>query len=131
MGDEKRKSPSKKGKENSPKKENIDVQEVVKLPEVESKKVDSKEKPGSLNDDTKQTKKRAVEKPNQMQDKEEVYNIEALVEKKGSKYLVQWENFPVDHNTWEPRSSIPDFILQVVKYPHLFPLQNIFLSLVL
>eukprot|EP00092_Neocalanus_flemingeri_P029705 GFUD01032252.1.p1 GENE.GFUD01032252.1~~GFUD01032252.1.p1 ORF type:complete len:727 (+),score=284.09 GFUD01032252.1:67-2247(+) len=44
---------------------------------------------------------------------EDVYNVEALVEKKGSKYLVKWENYPADQNTWEPKSSIPDFI---VKY---------------
>merc|ERR1712218_157606 len=43
---------------------------------------------------------------------EEVYNVEALIEKKGSKYLVKWENFPDDQNTWEPKSSIPDFILK-------------------
>merc|ERR1711892_1336055 len=43
---------------------------------------------------------------------EDVYNVEALIEKKGSKYLVKWENFAEDQNTWEPKSSIPDFILQ-------------------
>jgi len=40
------------------------------------------------------------------------FTVEALVEKKGSKYLVKWENYPSDQNTWEPRSSIPDFILK-------------------
>ena len=44
---------------------------------------------------------------------EDVYNIEALMEKKGSKYLVKWENFPEDQNTWEPKSSIPALILKV------------------
>merc|ERR1712130_874813 len=43
---------------------------------------------------------------------EEVYNIEALIKKKGSKYLVKWEDYSTEHNTWEPKSSIPDFILQ-------------------
>merc|ERR1712130_804212 len=43
---------------------------------------------------------------------DDVYNIEALTEKKGSKYLVKWENFPEDQNTWEPKSSIPDYILK-------------------
>merc|ERR1712013_512334 len=96
----------------------VGVEEKIKTPiKKENKKatnkLDSKEKSGSSNIDTKHTaKKNAVEKPEQKQDKEEVYNIEALVEKKGLKYLVQWENFTVDHNTWEPRSSIPDFILQ-------------------
>ena len=44
---------------------------------------------------------------------DDVYNIEALVEKKGSQYLVLWENYPTDQNTWEPRDSIPSFILKV------------------
>merc|ERR1712106_960356 len=43
---------------------------------------------------------------------EDVYNIEALVEKKGSKFLVKWENWPSDTNTWEPKASIPAFILK-------------------
>merc|ERR1711936_1425178 len=43
---------------------------------------------------------------------EDIYNIESLVEKKGSKYLVKWENYPSEQNTWEPRSSIPKFILK-------------------
>ena len=115
--EDKRKPPIKKENKKARNKEDIVVEEVVKLTEVKSKKLDLKEKSGSSNIDTKHTaKKNAVEKPEQKQDKEEVYNIEALVEKKGLKYLVQWENFTVDHNTWEPRSSIPDFILQVGKY---------------
>ena len=44
----------------------------------------------------------------------DVYNIESLVKKQGSKYLVKWENFPSDQNTWEPKSSIPKFILKVL-----------------
>ena len=44
---------------------------------------------------------------------EDIYNIEALVDKKGSKYLVKWENFPHAQNTWEPKSAIPPFIIKV------------------
>jgi len=43
---------------------------------------------------------------------EDIYNIEALVSKKGTKYLVKWENFPHEQNTWEPRSAIPPFIVK-------------------
>lgn len=53
---------------------------------------------------TKKTKPAPVE--------EDVYNVEALMEKKGSKYLVKWENWPADQNTWEPKSSIPAFIVE-------------------
>ena len=45
-------------------------------------------------------------------EEEDIYTIEALVAKKGSKYLVKWENFPSDQNTWEPRSAIPPFIVK-------------------
>ena len=46
-------------------------------------------------------------------DDEPVYNIEAILAKAGSTYLVKWENYPDDQNTWEPRSSIPDLVVQV------------------
>ena len=49
---------------------------------------------------------------------DEVYSIEALKEKDGDKFLVKWDNFSEDENTWEPRSSIPDYILQVSKPNH-------------
>ena len=42
-----------------------------------------------------------------------VYTIESLVEKKGTNYLVKWENFPESQNTWEPSSAIPSSILKV------------------
>ena len=48
-----------------------------------------------------------------MLQEEDIYTIESLVAKKGSKYLVKWENFPHDQNTWEPRSAIPPFIVKV------------------
>merc|ERR1711892_785381 len=54
---------------------------------------------------TKKTKKAAMKK-------EDVYNIESLVKKNGAKYLVKWENYPADQNTWEPKVSIPGFILK-------------------
>merc|ERR1719481_1245394 len=40
------------------------------------------------------------------------YNIESLLQKKGSKYLVKWESYSEDYNSWEPKTSIPEFILQ-------------------
>ena len=69
--------------------------------------------------DTQETKKKHLvngssTKTEQLVE-EEVYNIEALVKKKGSKYLVKWEDYSEEHNTWEPKAAIPDFILQVNK----------------
>jgi hypothetical protein len=46
-------------------------------------------------------------------EKEDVYIIESLIKKKGSKYFVKWENYSEELNTWEPASSIPHFIVQV------------------
>jgi len=57
------------------------------------------------NKDRKKSKKRIQQTVGE-------YNIESLMKKKGNKYLVKWENFPEDQNTWEPRSSIPDHILK-------------------
>ena len=48
----------------------------------------------------------------------EEYIIESLVKKDGNKYLVKWENFPVAQSTWEPRSSIPKFLLEVIMLIH-------------
>ena len=42
----------------------------------------------------------------------DLYTIESLVKKKGSKYLVKWENYSDDQNTWEPISSIPKDIIE-------------------
>ena len=44
---------------------------------------------------------------------EEEFNIESLLHRKGSKYLVKWEGYGSEYNTWEPKTSIPDLILQV------------------
>ena len=70
----------------------------------ESKSTKSETKKTELKDTVKKTKQKQTP---------DVYNIEALVEKKRSKYLVKWENYPADQNTWEPKSSIPGFILKV------------------
>ena len=51
---------------------------------------------------------------------DDVYIIESLREKKGNQFLVKWENYSEDENTWEPRSSIPDNILQVCTKNKIF-----------
>ena len=73
---------------------------MFKLSQTTPKKTEKKEKPKKV--------------------KEEVYIIEMLVKREGNKYLVKWENFPVAQNTWEPRASIPKFILEVIMSPSLF-----------
>jgi len=54
-------------------------------------------------------KKKKTTKVTQDQD---VYIIESLREKKGNNFLVKWENYPEEENTWEPRTAIPGFILK-------------------
>jgi len=78
------------------------IKETEKIKEFKAKK-----------DDTQKSETTNVEKKKKPATKQnDVYNIETLIEKKGSKYLVKWENYPEDQNTWEPRSSIPAFILK-------------------
>ena len=66
-----------------------------------------------------QTKPEKKNKAKKAQSEE--YIIESLVKKEGNKYLVKWENFPVAQSTWEPRSSIPKFILEVNSLSFIFP----------
>jgi hypothetical protein len=47
---------------------------------------------------------------------DEVYNVEALLEKRGYKYLVKWENYPEVYNSWEPRFALPEHIVKVDIY---------------
>jgi len=90
--------------------------EVEIKEEEESKGTESKPTKGEGETKAKpqKVKKKAVKptKKSKPPLTDDVYNIEALTEKKGSKYLVKWENFPEDQNTWEPKSSIPDYILK-------------------
>jgi len=44
---------------------------------------------------------------------EEEFIVESLLEKKGSKFLVKWEQYSAEWNSWEPKSGLPEFI---VKY---------------
>ena len=39
--------------------------------------------------------------------------IEALLDKRGYKYLVKWKNYPEVSNSWEPRFILPQFIVKV------------------
>ena len=43
----------------------------------------------------------------------DVYIIEYLKEKKGSKYLVKWENRHESENSWELKNKIPSSVLEV------------------
>ena len=86
------------------------VRETKEVPEVKVlENTKSKRKAIMVETKVGEKKKKAISKHN------EVYNIESLVEKKGSKYFVKWENYPANQNTWEPRSAVPPFILKVKK----------------
>ena len=63
----------------------------------------------------KSGKNQPAKKKNPVSDakpKAKTYIIESLVERKGEKYLVKWESYPPEQNTWEPRANIPKFITQ-------------------
>ena len=84
---------------------------------VKEKKAELVEEEGSVK--TENQKKKKEPKPSKKTKKpaapvqEEVYIIESLIKKNGSKFLVKWENYPEDQSTWEPKASIPEFILKV------------------
>ena len=69
----------------------------------------------SIDNHTKveKAKKTKIKDSEKKLEEEEVYLIESLLKKKGSKYFVKWENYSDQHNTWEPRSSIPSNIIEV------------------
>ena len=58
----------------------------------------------------------ASEKDKLITTDDEVYNVEALLEKRGYKYLVKWENYPEVYNSWEPRFALPEHIVKVHIY---------------
>ena len=58
----------------------------------------------------------ASEKDKLIATDDEVYNVEALLEKRGYKYLVKWENYPESFNSWEPRFALPEHIVKVNIY---------------
>merc|ERR1712129_685830 len=79
-------------------------EEVEKITEPKEAKVDSPKKTN------KEPKPKKEKKPSQI--KEDVYIIESLTKKNGSKYFVKWENYSHEFNTWEPKASIPEFIVK-------------------
>ena len=62
---------------------------------------------------SKQPEKKKKEAKVQEDPEDDVYIIESLKEKKGNSFLVKWENYSEEENTWEPRTSIPGFVLKV------------------
>ena len=56
--------------------------------------------------------KKSQSKEDVKKEEDNVYIIESLVDEKNGKYLVKWENYPSSYNTWEPRSSLPSFIVK-------------------
>ena len=94
-----------------------------KQKKVEDSKIDSSpsnSKSGKPKEIPPTTPKKTEKKEKSKKAKDEEYLIEMLVKKEGNKYLVKWENFPVAQNTWEPRSSIPQCILEVVIFVRKF-----------
>jgi len=93
----------------------IDEEQVSKPADItngfqENKEVSIDDKKNSKKKSNKTEKKKCKKEIKSLE--EETYNIESLVKKKGSKYLVKWENFDEKFNTWEPTASIPQFILK-------------------
>ena len=74
-------------------------------------------KSGEIQKEIKNVKEKITIKKKIQQDSdsesEEEYNVEALLEKRGYKYLVKWENYSEEYNSWEPRFGLPPPVLKV------------------
>ena len=109
---------------NEPKKAKMcddDIESTIKKSKRERKETqkikDYKSTLVEIKKTEKQTESKLPIKPNKLNTKtEEVYIVEALLEKKGSKFLVKWENYSEDWNSWEPRSGLPFFIIKVTSF---------------
>ena len=44
------------------------------------------------------------------------FTIQSLIKRKGNRYLVRWVGFTDVENTWELRSTIPEYILKVTNH---------------
>merc|ERR1711892_939025 len=103
-----------KAKQEKEKEEELNAKQEKEKAELKNENLSNGDEDEPMNNPKKEKKKevKPTKKSKPAPIEEDVYNVEALIEKKGSKYLVKWENFAEDQNTWEPKSSIPDFILQ-------------------
>ena len=92
---------------------------VVETTKIKSKR-ERKETPkikeykSALTEIKKTETKPRVKKHKSDTPQEEMFIVESLLEKKGSSFLVKWENYNEDWNSWEPRAGIPSFIVQVI-----------------
>ena len=69
---------------------------------------------GDKTEKTKNKVKRtSVKEKKVVEPEEEIFIIELLKEKKGDQFLVKWEKYSTDWDSWEPSSSIPDHIVKV------------------
>ena len=108
--------PSSTIKQNRRSLENIEKKEdksTLNLEETHSKSQVSSSKPPFNKTKKKNMEIETKTESKDVNDTDEVYNIESLMKKNGSKYLVKWENYSDEFNTWEPRTAIPSDILKV------------------
>ena len=95
--------------------EQSNIKNDVKVEEYNNLNANNKVQSTQHDMKVENVRKKNTEKSKPLFIEDDVYNIEALIEKKESNYLVKWENYPEDQNTWEPKSSIPHFIIKVEK----------------
>ena len=110
----------------------IETQNKQKITESETNSLIEKKKKPPQKDknnsaDNKITRKRTtkdgskgaptrVNKADSIGTEDKVFYVEALLEKRGYKYLVKWENYPAIWNSWEPRFALPQHIVQVKEF---------------
>jgi len=94
----------------------IDLKRIIEEDIVDLTQKKKKESNHMIKTKKEKDKKHIVDRKKKEQNpskiQEVIYIIESLIKKSGSKYLVKWENYPADQNSWEPSTSIPKFVLK-------------------
>ena len=78
---------------------------------LESNRITRKSK--SFNENKPKETKAAAKRDKINTTGDEVFYVESLLEKRGYKYFVKWENYPESYNSWEPRFGLPEYIVKV------------------
>ena len=69
-------------------------------------------------------KKGAKKTPEQNKSNASRFEIHSIKRRKGDRFLIKWEGYSDEENTWEQRSSIPQYILKVKLMKYLMKLNK-------
>ena len=98
-------------------KPNCQIEKKKKPPQKDKRtSADNKATQNRKTEDRSKKDSSKVNKADSISAEDKVFYVEALLEKRGYKYLVKWENYPANWNSWEPRFALPQHIVQVKHF---------------